>query len=113
MAVEIPKGSSEPLNPDGIPVMVHVTAPSDLPPGYTFDAFLNGDSTRPFSVEVPDGGVKEGQMFLAPVPNNMKGDHLNVPTGGWKDGLFGFCNAGMVSNKMRRWQMFKNCDIVN
>lgn len=99
MVVEIPKGTAEPLNPDGssMPVLVHVTAPSDLPQGYTFEAFLNGDPNRTFSVEVPEGGVKEGQVFLAPVPSTMKGEHLEVPVGAWKDGLFGCCNAGVVS----------------
>mmetsp|Transcript_8588 Transcript_8588/g.14289 ORF Transcript_8588/g.14289 Transcript_8588/m.14289 type:complete len:257 (-) Transcript_8588:123-893(-) len=97
MVAQIPQGTSEPLNPDGppIPVMVHVTAPSDLPAGYTFEAFLNGDPNRTFTVEVPEGGVKEGKVFLAPVPDTMKGDHLEVPTGGWKDGIFACFNAGI------------------
>jgi hypothetical protein len=50
----IPAEKSEPLNPNGssAPVMVHVTAPADLPAGYTFEANLNGDPNRTFTVQV-------------------------------------------------------------
>ena len=34
------------------PVMVSVEAPSTLPAGYTFEAFLNDDKNRPFVCEV-------------------------------------------------------------
>ncbi|MGK3734400.1 MAG: hypothetical protein ACI8RD_004293 [Bacillariaceae sp.] len=34
------------------PVMVNVVAPSTLPAGYTFEAFLNDDKNRPFVCEV-------------------------------------------------------------
>jgi hypothetical protein len=42
------------LYPEGSfpPMMVHVTAPADMPAGYTFEAELNGDKTRTFTVEV-------------------------------------------------------------
>lgn len=44
---------SAPLNPNGVaPVMVHVTAPANLPEGYTFEANLNGDPNRTFTVQV-------------------------------------------------------------
>ena len=47
--------SSAPLNPDGdgrLPVLVHVTAPSTLPAGYTFEAEINGDPNKVFTCEV-------------------------------------------------------------
>ena len=34
------------------PIMVNVTAPSTLPAGYTFEAYLNDDKNRPFVCEV-------------------------------------------------------------
>ena len=37
---------------------VEVTAPSDLPEGFVFDAVANGQT---FSVTVPAGGVSRGQ----------------------------------------------------
>jgi len=85
-----------PLYPDAtpLPILVHVTAPASLPAGYTFEAELNGDKTRTFTVEVPEGGVKEGQMFLTPLPESMNGFRLAIPTGGWKDGFLGCFNAG-------------------
>jgi hypothetical protein len=34
------------------PLMVSVTAPASLPAGYTFEALLNDDPSRPFLCEV-------------------------------------------------------------
>ena len=51
--IYIPPGKAQPLNPGGFtPVMVHVTAPADLPAGYTFEALLNGDPERTFTAVV-------------------------------------------------------------
>jgi hypothetical protein len=53
--VDIPPEKSQPLNPrvnGTIPVMVHVTAPADLPGGYTFEANLNGNPERVFTARV-------------------------------------------------------------
>eukprot|EP00542_Grammatophora_oceanica_P010315 CAMPEP_0194027990 /NCGR_PEP_ID=MMETSP0009_2-20130614/2022_1 /TAXON_ID=210454 /ORGANISM="Grammatophora oceanica, Strain CCMP 410" /LENGTH=254 /DNA_ID=CAMNT_0038667215 /DNA_START=47 /DNA_END=811 /DNA_ORIENTATION=- len=80
---------------DKPPVLVHVTAPANLPAGYTFEAQLNGDPERTFTVEVPEDGVKEGQVFLTPLPDTLDGPRLNVPTGNWKDGLFGCFSLGI------------------
>lgn len=48
--------SSIPLNPsqddEALPMMVHVIAPASLPPGYTFEAEINGDSEKTFTCEV-------------------------------------------------------------
>jgi len=77
------------------PIMVSVTAPSTLPQGYTFEAFLNDDKNRPFVCEVPDGGVKEGEIFLTPLPTSLQDVAIQAPTGKWKDGLFDFCSLGI------------------
>ena len=37
---------------DQIPLMVHVIAPASLPEGYTFEAQINGDSSKTFACEV-------------------------------------------------------------
>ena len=74
--------------------MIHVMAPATLPAGYTFEAEINGDPHKLCTVEVPTGGVEEGQVFLAPLGKNYDGPRLVAPTGNWKDGIFDFCNAG-------------------
>ena len=35
-----------------LPLMISVTAPSTLPAGYTFEAYVNDDKMRPFICEV-------------------------------------------------------------
>ncbi len=48
-------------------------------------------------ISQPPGGVVEGQIFLAELPEDF-GDNLprvNIPTGQWKDGLFDVFNAGV------------------
>mmetsp|Transcript_7632 Transcript_7632/g.10402 ORF Transcript_7632/g.10402 Transcript_7632/m.10402 type:complete len:253 (-) Transcript_7632:391-1149(-) len=87
----------EPLKPEDPPVMVHVVAPATLPAGYVFEAQIGNDSGKMFTVEVPQGGVNEGDMFLAPLPDNGE-PRLNIPTGSWKDRPFdcfkhGICHA--------------------
>jgi len=79
------------------PVMAHVMAPSTLPEGYTFEAQLGGDPTKTFTVEVPAGGVNEGDTFLAPVPDGIDIPRIKAPTGQWKDSLFSFFSAGFCS----------------
>ncbi|KAL7441455.1 hypothetical protein ACHAXM_011502 [Skeletonema potamos] len=80
-----------------IPVKVHIVAPSTLPEGYVFDAEVGPSGhKRTVTVEVPPGGVVEGQIFLAALPPDF-GDNLpqvNIPTGRWKDGLFDVFNEG-------------------
>jgi hypothetical protein len=63
------------------------------PAGYRFDADINGDPAKRFTCEIPEGGVTEGQVFLAPLMG-YDGPRLDAPTGGWKDGAFDCCNAG-------------------
>ena len=77
----------------GVP-MVEVSAPSDLPEGYVFDAVANGQT---FSVTVPAGGVSRGQTFSAPfVPGGggLSAGISAVPEGRWKDGLCDCCVFG-------------------
>jgi len=81
-----------------IPVKVHVIAPSTLPEGYVFEAQVGAaGAKKTISVEVPEGGVVEGQVFLVPLPADFAvGEpQVNIPTGRWKDGLFDLHNAGV------------------
>jgi Cys-rich protein (TIGR01571 family) len=84
------------------PLMVHVRAPANLPAGYTFEALLNDDPDRPFTCEVPEGGVAEGETFLAPLAATAASGTkvIKAPTGKWKDGLcdcfsVGFCHPSI------------------
>jgi len=79
------------------PVKVHIVAPSTLPEGYAFDAEVGAiGAKKTISVEVPPGGVVEGQVFTIPLPDDFAvGEpRVNTPTGKWKDGLFDLLNAG-------------------
>ncbi|KAL3802328.1 hypothetical protein HJC23_007153 [Cyclotella cryptica] len=81
-----------------IPVKVHIISPSTLPEGYVFEAEVGAPGNKKtISVEVPEGGVVEGQVFLVPLPADFAvGEpQLNIPTGRWKDGLFDLANAGI------------------
>lgn len=46
-------------DPDA-PVIIRVVAPATLPEGYTMDVLYDD---KPFTIEIPRGGVKEGQEF--------------------------------------------------
>jgi len=99
---EISDDKINPLYPDAEApsVKVHVLAPANLPAGYTFEASVNGDPDRTFTAEVPEGGVTEGQTFLAALPENYTGERLNIPTGHWKDGLFDCFNYGVCHSSL-------------
>lgn len=87
--------ADEPSN--DIPVKVHIIAPSTLPEGYVFEAEVGAPGAKKtISVEVPPGGIVEGQVFLVPIPDDFAvGEpRINVPTGRWKDGLFDMLKAG-------------------
>mmetsp|Transcript_22508 Transcript_22508/g.51534 ORF Transcript_22508/g.51534 Transcript_22508/m.51534 type:complete len:333 (-) Transcript_22508:210-1208(-) len=76
---------------------VAVTAPANLPGGYTFVVQANG---KRFPVRVPDGGVRNGEKITAKVPVNeasgtdtfSQEGHTQLPSkapiGRWKDGTF-------------------------
>lgn len=84
--------------PKDIPVKVHVIAPSTLPEGYAFEAEVGAPGAKKtINVEVPPGGVVEGQTFLVPLPDDFAvGEpRVKIPTGNWKDGLFDVTNAGV------------------
>jgi len=81
-----------------IPVKVHIIAPSTLPEGYVFEAEVGAPGAKKtISVEVPAGGVLEGQIFLVPLPDDFAvGEpRVNIPTGQWKDGTFDCLKAGV------------------
>ena len=105
-----------------LPLLIHVTAPATLPAGYTFEAEINGDPAKLCTVEVPAGGVEEGQVFLAPLSKNYDGPRILGPTGHWKDGLFdcfkaGFCHPSFwcslcctqVAMAQGKIDLIKNC----
>lgn len=72
--------------------LVEVTAPSDLPEGYVFEAVANGESIQ---VTVPPGGVKGGQVFRTPcVPLAGGGGAVRSIMGMWKDGIYDCCRFG-------------------
>lgn len=89
--------ADEPVGGASPPVKVHVVAPATLPEGYVFEAEVGPiGAKRTIGVEVPQGGVVEGQAFLIPLPDDFAvGEpRVNVPTGKWKDGPFDLLNAG-------------------
>ncbi|EJK45420.1 hypothetical protein THAOC_35967 [Thalassiosira oceanica] len=73
--------------------MVEVSAPSDLPGGYVFDAVAN---CQTFCVTVPAGGVSRGQTFSAPfvLVGGGGASASAVPEGRWKDGICDFWRFG-------------------
>mmetsp|Transcript_2893 Transcript_2893/g.5780 ORF Transcript_2893/g.5780 Transcript_2893/m.5780 type:complete len:105 (+) Transcript_2893:148-462(+) len=85
-----PMAVAMPTAVKGVP-MVEVSAPSDLPGGYVFDAVANGQT---FSVTVPAGGVSRGQTFSAPFVPGGGGVSASVPEGRWKDDLCDCCRFG-------------------
>lgn len=52
------------------PVLIRVIAPATLAEGYTFDVLVDG---RPYTVEVPPGGVKKDQEFDVPYEPHLNG----------------------------------------
>jgi len=71
---------------------VEVTAPATLKAGYTLDCEADG---RMVSVTVPDGGVKEGQIFTGQAI--VVHDAYQPPKGAWKNDLcacfdYGLCH---------------------
>lgn len=76
------------------PMMIRVTAPANLPGGYTFEA--NTDSGT-LTVTVPPKGVSAGEIFLIPEPDSSRTKlRIDAPTGKWKDGLFDCFTYGIL-----------------
>ncbi|KAL7551668.1 hypothetical protein ACHAWF_014852 [Thalassiosira exigua] len=89
--------ADEPGAQEDLSTKVHIVAPSTLPEGYVFDAEVGApDAKKTISVEVPAGGVVEGQVFLVPLPDDFAvGEpRVNIPTGKWKDDWYEILNAG-------------------
>lgn len=92
----LPVMISDEYGVDGnIPIMVYVTAPVAMTEGSTFEAYVNEDKSRPFTVKVPKGGVYNGEVFMVPLPSSDDTERLNAPTGRWKDDLFGCLSKGL------------------
>ncbi len=77
-----------------LPHMLRVKAPSNLPPNYQLEVKDKFD--QPFKVSAPADGVKEGEIFLAAVPDGyqMHEELLDIPKGKWRDGLCSFFSYG-------------------
>lgn len=73
--------------------LVEVVAPASLPEGYEFQVVVGN---LQFPVQVPPGGIEEGQKFSVPVPahHHSTTSSLSVPVGHWRDGLNGIFNYG-------------------
>ena len=69
-------------------------APATLSEGYSFQVEMEGGKT--ISVQVPPGGVEEGQKFMVPLSEQDSSSvkfgmpRIQVPVGEWRDGL---CNC--------------------
>jgi len=94
----LPVMISDEYGVDGVlPIMVYVTAPVAMSEGSTFQAYVNEDKSRPFTVKVPKGGVYNGEIFMVPLPSSDDTERLTAPTGRWKHEFFdcfskGFCH---------------------
>jgi len=93
----VSKGSIRKLQKVDVPTnkLVQVVAPLSLAEGYAFEV---QSKDKVFIVEVPEGGVDEGDSFYVPLPDASYGQRLpsGAPIGEWKDGLFDFCTLGWV-----------------
>jgi len=74
---------------DNCPI-VEIIAPAPLKEGYTFDVEANGNI---FTVVVPQGGVKSGQVFRVQTQTKID-DTFRIQTNAWKDGFFDLCRHG-------------------
>lgn len=78
--------------------MIEVVAPATLQEDHKFDVELDGQS---FSVQVPKGGIEEGQKFMVPMPTGAAPatpSRMQIPVGHWKDGLCNCCVYGICHN---------------
>ena len=89
----------------------YIVAPTNLPPGFKFTACLPDQPNVTFEAEVPEGGVVEGQMFLAPLPDKLAAQRkIQAPIGQWKDGLFSCLSHGIFHPHL--WCSFCCCNIM-
>jgi len=77
--------------------LVEVVAPANLPEGYEFEVTASDET---FTVRVPQGGVKEGELFRGTKISSSSSSTSNrkksqdAPVGGWKNGLCDCCIHG-------------------
>lgn len=92
------EGVDESAPPAAATPMIEVVAPATLPENYTFDAKVGELS---FMVQVPPGGVEQGQKFSVPMPGGKESideslirPRISVPVGQWRDGVGDCCKFG-------------------
>lgn len=84
--------------------IVNVVAHDNLHDGHLFQAQYRSEF---FTVRVPSGGVKKGQIFSSPMlhPSGEKEnlvkyesllDRMDIPSGGWRDRIFNCCNDPLL-----------------
>lgn len=98
----------------------YIVAPTDLPAGYKFKACLPDQPNVTFEAIVPytnqnhngtDGGVREGEMFLTPLPEMYTSKRkIQAPIGYWKDGLFSCFRHGFFHPHV--WCSFCCCHVM-
>jgi hypothetical protein len=79
--------------------LMEVTAPATLPEGYEFQVVVGN---LKFNVQVPPGGVEEGQKFTVPMmarhaatsSGPMAVAQVSIPVGHWRDDLTGIFSYG-------------------
>ena len=81
--------TATPVVPPSATPYLEVVSPATLPEGYSFEAEANG---KTFPVQVPKGGVKEGQIFTVPFDITTSsytegGTNNSAPIGRWRDDL--------------------------
>ncbi len=84
--------------------IVNVAAHDNLQDGHLFQAQYRSEF---FTVRVPSGGVKKGQIFTSPMlhPSGEKEnlvkyesllDRMDIPSGGWRDRIFNCCSDPLL-----------------
>ena len=80
---------------------MEVVAPATLSEGYSFDVEIEGQTV---TIQVPKGGVEEGQKFTMAMPVTASLEvglpRVNVPVGQWRDGLCDCCKYGLCHNAL-------------
>lgn len=79
-------------------------APATLPEGYELPVKLGSSQ---FNIQVPTGGVEEGQVFAVSIPQatitNPSSSSILPPIGAWRDGIcdcfsYGVCHSHCVTS---------------
>lgn len=92
--IDYTASKNEVFSPVDPPRMIRVLAPADLPPGY--DLLVETKESASYTVTIPKGGVNEGEIFLAPIPQGyIMEEVIDSPRGRWKDGTFDLFRYGI------------------